>query len=205
MVRLGRRRAECAWARHVGPPGSSTLPLPLPASSASHTPDGAGTCCPAANKRRPEDAHLIGPSPAEMLVRLGRCGALLFGWLRKLTVSPSCKPGMTGPCVSGKMFGPPPFAAVAEANWPPPAYEEPERRPFSHQPPACRGHGRLLWSASVANLPGEGCAGLRPKSSVNFRLKNSAPLVPLGWRCNECHSVRIDAMVMSKDSQIVPW
>jgi hypothetical protein len=31
------------------------------------------------------------------------------------------------------------------------------------------------------------------------------PLVQLRFRCSECHSARIDAVVMSKDSAVVPW
>ena len=31
------------------------------------------------------------------------------------------------------------------------------------------------------------------------------PLVQLRWRCSCCHSTRIDAVVMSKDSAVVSW
>jgi hypothetical protein len=31
------------------------------------------------------------------------------------------------------------------------------------------------------------------------------PLVSLRWRCSCCASTRIDAVVMSKDSAVVPW
>jgi hypothetical protein len=35
--------------------------------------------------------------------------------------------------------------------------------------------------------------------------RGDVPLVELRWRCGECHSARIDAVVMSKDSAVVPW
>jgi hypothetical protein len=35
--------------------------------------------------------------------------------------------------------------------------------------------------------------------------RGDVPLVSLLWRCSWCSSTRIDAVVMSKDSAVVPW
>ena len=35
--------------------------------------------------------------------------------------------------------------------------------------------------------------------------RGDVPLTRLRWRCSWCHSTRIDAVVMSKDSAVVPW
>jgi hypothetical protein len=35
--------------------------------------------------------------------------------------------------------------------------------------------------------------------------RGDVPLVRLRWRCAECRSARVDAVVMSKDSAAVPW
>jgi hypothetical protein len=35
--------------------------------------------------------------------------------------------------------------------------------------------------------------------------RGDVPLIRLRWRCSECRSARIDAVVMSKDSDVVPW
>jgi hypothetical protein len=35
--------------------------------------------------------------------------------------------------------------------------------------------------------------------------RGDVPLVQLRWRCSWCHSTRIDAVVMAKDSTVVPW
>jgi hypothetical protein len=35
--------------------------------------------------------------------------------------------------------------------------------------------------------------------------RGDVPLVQLRWRCSWCHSTRIDAVVMAKDSDVLPW
>jgi hypothetical protein len=35
--------------------------------------------------------------------------------------------------------------------------------------------------------------------------RGDVPLVQLRWRCSWCHGTRIDAVVMSKDSAVLPW